>query len=178
MQCQVHSPERPSMARRFINQFAHQEASTRCLSPTANSFGESHRHLYLQVELSDSTGSIGARMWNASEGLYKSFENGDYIRVEGATQIFQGAVQLILKRIEKVDPAQVNPEDFTLSRSGRGQTFHPAGRNAPRHERSGPGHPGRVFFARRALTAKLMMARPEPRIIMPSTADCWLTSWA
>ena len=30
-------------------------------------------------------------MWNASEAVYSSFENGDYVRVEGTTQLFQGA---------------------------------------------------------------------------------------
>ena len=101
------------MTRRFINQFGHQEAinevfvvSGKLLRPNRNG------NLYLQVELSDSTGSIGARMWNGNETLYKSFENGDYIRVEGTTQIFQGAVQLILKRIMKVDPSEVNADDF------------------------------------------------------------------
>jgi 3'-5' exoribonuclease len=102
------------MTRRFINQLGQQEsinevfvANGKQLRPNRNG------NLYLQVELSDSTGSIGARLWNAKEELYKSFENGDYIRVEGSTQVFQGALQLILKRIEKVDPSEVNPQDFT-----------------------------------------------------------------
>ena len=43
-------------------------------------------------------GTIGARMWNATEALYRSFENGDYVRVEGTTQLFQGAMQLIVTR--------------------------------------------------------------------------------
>ncbi|MGA2059403.1 MAG: OB-fold nucleic acid binding domain-containing protein [Thermoguttaceae bacterium] len=102
------------MTRRFITQFAHQEAVNEVFVANGKQLRPNRTgNLYLQVELSDSTGSIGARMWNASEGLYKSFENGDYIRVQGTTQIFQGAVQLILKRIEKVDPDQVNPQDFT-----------------------------------------------------------------
>ena len=29
-------------------------------------------------------------MWNATEAIYRSFENGDYVRVEGTTQLFQG----------------------------------------------------------------------------------------
>jgi 3'-5' exoribonuclease len=102
------------MPRRYINQFGHQEAvdevflaSDKQLRPNRSG------NLYLQLELSDRTGAIGARMWNASEALYKSFNNGDYVRVEGTTQLFQGALQLIASRLAKVDPAEVNEADFT-----------------------------------------------------------------
>ena len=101
------------MPRRYINELGHQEsidqvfvASDKQLRPNRNG------NLYLQVELSDRTGSIGARMWNANETLYKSFDNGDYVRVEGTTQLFQGAMQMIANRIAKVDPAEVDPDDF------------------------------------------------------------------
>jgi len=102
------------MPRRYVNQFGHQDAvdevflaSDKQLRPNRNG------NLYLQLELSDRTGAIGARMWNASEALYKSFTNGDYVRVEGTTQLFQGALQLIATRLAKVDPAEVNEADFT-----------------------------------------------------------------
>ncbi|MHC4179181.1 MAG: 3'-5' exoribonuclease YhaM family protein, partial [Planctomycetota bacterium] len=102
------------MSRRYVNQFGHQEAvdevfvaSDKQLRPNRNG------NLYLQLELSDRTGAIGTRMWNASEGIYKSFDNGDYVRVEGTTQLFQGALQLIATRLTKVDPAEVNEDDFT-----------------------------------------------------------------
>ncbi|MBN2578684.1 MAG: HD domain-containing protein [Pirellulales bacterium] len=101
------------MSRRFISELESQEtvssvfvANEKQLRPNRNG------NLYLQVELSDRTGSIGARMWNAQEAVYKSFESGDYVRVEGTTQVFQGALQMILSRIAKVDPAEVDPAEF------------------------------------------------------------------
>jgi 3'-5' exoribonuclease len=101
------------MPRKYINELGHQEpvsevylATDKQLRPNRNG------NLYLQVELADRGGTIGARLWNASEGIYKSFEKGDYVRVEGSTQVFQGAVQMIINRITKVDPAEVDPEDF------------------------------------------------------------------
>jgi 3'-5' exoribonuclease len=102
------------MTRRFINQFAHQEAVNEVFVANGKQLRPNRNgNLYLQVELSDSTGAIGARMWNANEVLYKSFDNGDYVRVEGTTQVFQGAVQMIITRLRKVDPSEVNPDDFT-----------------------------------------------------------------
>ncbi len=102
------------MGRRFISQLGQQEtvhevfrASDKQLRPNRNG------NLYLQLELSDRTGAIGARMWNATESLYRSFENGDYVQIEGTTQLFQGALQLIATRLVKVEPSEVNEDDFT-----------------------------------------------------------------
>ena len=69
-------------------------------------------NLYLQLELRDKTGSVGARLWNASEELARSFEPGDYLRVRGKTQIFQGSLQVILTHIDVLDPNRVEAEDF------------------------------------------------------------------
>ena len=102
------------MPRRFVNQLAHQETvdevflvSEKQLRPNRNG------NLYLQVELSDGSGALSARMWNATESLYRSFDNGDYVRVEGKTQLFQGSLQLIATRLTKMDPSGVNEDDFT-----------------------------------------------------------------
>lgn len=102
------------MPRRFINDLAHQEpvnevfvASNKQLRPNRNG------QLYLQVELSDRTGSIGARMWNANEAVYRSFDNGDYVHVEGTAQLYQGAMQMIAAGISRVEPDEVDPDDFT-----------------------------------------------------------------
>ncbi len=103
------------MSRRFVSQLAHQEtidqiflASEKQLRPNRNG------NLYLQLDLSDRSGSIAARMWNASENDYRGFENGDYVRVEGCTQLFQGTIQLIATGIRKVSPNEVNPDDFMI----------------------------------------------------------------
>ena len=103
------------MSRRFVSQFAHQEsvdqiflASEKQLRPNRNG------NLYLQMELSDRSGSISARMWNASENDFRSFENGDYVRVEGTTQLFQGTIQLIATRIGKAPVNEVDPDAFVI----------------------------------------------------------------
>jgi 3'-5' exoribonuclease len=69
-------------------------------------------NLYLHLELRDKTGSVGARLWNATEGLARTFEPGDYLHVRGKTQVFQGALQIILSHVEVVDSSRIEPEDF------------------------------------------------------------------
>ncbi len=106
------------MSRRFVNQLGHQDnvdqvflVSEKQLRPNRNG------NLYLQMELSDRTGKINARMWNASDSVYRAFDNGDYVHVEGTTQLFQGAVQLIATHLERASPKEVDPDDFAPLRS-------------------------------------------------------------
>src|SRR5262245_28173665 len=101
------------MPRRFIADLGHQEnidqiflASQKQLRPNRNG------NLYLQVDLADRTGSISARMWNAQDADYRSFEDGDLVHVEGATQIYQGGLQLIATSICKARPEEVDLADF------------------------------------------------------------------
>jgi 3'-5' exoribonuclease len=102
------------MRRRFVNELHEQEAVSQVFRAAEKQLRPNRNgNLYLQLELSDSSGRIGARMWNASESLYRSFENGDYVMVEGTTQLFQGAKQLIISRLMKVEPSEVNEDDFT-----------------------------------------------------------------
>lgn len=101
------------MPRRFVSDLGAQDnidqvflASQKQLRPNRNG------NLYLQVDLSDRTGAITARMWNASEAEYRGFEDGDLVRVEGATQIYQGGLQLIATSICKARSDEVDMADF------------------------------------------------------------------
>ena len=80
------------MSRHFVNQFTDQETVDQVFLAAdkqlrANRQG-SH---YIQVELSDRSGAIPTRMWNATEDTYRRFENGDYVRVRGSTAPFRWA---------------------------------------------------------------------------------------
>jgi 3'-5' exoribonuclease len=102
------------MRRRFVNELHEQEAVNQVFRAAEKQLRPNRNgNLYLQMELSDRSGAVGARMWNACETLYRSFENGDYVLVEGTTQLFQGARQLIVTRLMKVEPSEVNEDDFT-----------------------------------------------------------------
>jgi 3'-5' exoribonuclease len=101
------------MPRRYVNQLGHQEAidqvfmaSQKQLRPNRNG------NLYLQIELSDRTGALSARLWNATDQDYRSFEDGDFVRVEGTTQLFQGAMQMIATSVCKARSEEIDPADY------------------------------------------------------------------
>ena len=69
-------------------------------------------NLYIQVDLRDRSGTINGRLWNASDQQFRSFDSGDFLFVKGKVQLFQGALQLILNNLERIDSAQVELADF------------------------------------------------------------------
>src|SRR5262245_38029989 len=69
-------------------------------------------NLYLQLDLRDKTGTVNARLWNATEALFHSFDINDYLRVRGKAQLFQGAMQLILADLQLLEPNRVDATEF------------------------------------------------------------------
>jgi 3'-5' exoribonuclease len=101
------------MTRQYVNQLANGESVDEAFLVADKQLRANRQgNLYLHLELRDKTGSVGARLWNASEGLARTFEPGDYLHVRGKTQVFQGALQLILSHVEVIDAARVEPEEF------------------------------------------------------------------
>src|SRR5262245_9431958 len=69
-------------------------------------------NLYLQLDLRDRTGSINARLWNAGEHIFRSFDSGDFVLAKGKVQLFQGALQMILSHVERTEGEKVELGDF------------------------------------------------------------------
>jgi 3'-5' exoribonuclease len=101
------------MSRRFVRQLADGEALDEVfLVGDKQLRANRNGNLYIQLELRDRTGAIGARLWNAGEHLFRSFEAGDFLLAKGKVQLFQGALQVILSGLEKVEPSAVDLTDF------------------------------------------------------------------
>src|SRR6202790_2186574 len=105
----------PSQAvpRRFVQQLADGDNLEEVFLVTDKQLRANRNgNLYLQLELRDRTGNIGARLWNAGEPLFRSFDSGDFLLVKGKVQLFQGALQMILSHVEKVPETRVDLGDF------------------------------------------------------------------
>jgi 3'-5' exoribonuclease len=101
------------MSRRFINQLGEGESVDQIFLASEKQLRTNRNgNLYLQVRLADRTGVLTAMLWNAGEKIYESFENGDFIRVGGTTQFYNGAMQLIANRIDRADRTTIEEADF------------------------------------------------------------------
>jgi 3'-5' exoribonuclease len=101
------------MARRFVEQLADGDnVDDVFLVVDKQLRANRNGNLYIQLDLGDRSGTINARMWNAGEPLYKSFDPGDFLQVKGKVQLFQGSLQLIANTLEKHDANRVELTDF------------------------------------------------------------------
>src|ERR1700747_2268782 len=67
---------------------------------------------YLALELVDTSGRIGARVWNDVDLLDGRFATGDAIRVLGRVERFRNELQVEVRTLEPadgVDPAELTP---------------------------------------------------------------------
>src|SRR4051812_42525046 len=71
-----------------------------------------HGNPFLQVDLRDRSGGITGRMWNAGDHVFRAFENGDFVHVDGKVQLYNGVLQVIVNRVEKAEPKAVELGDF------------------------------------------------------------------
>src|SRR5262245_29870405 len=101
------------MARQFVQQQADGDAVDDVYMAVDKQLRANRNgNLYIQVELRDRTAGISARLWNAGEQVFRAFEVGDFIQVKGKVQLFQGALQMILTQLDRVEATRVELADF------------------------------------------------------------------
>jgi len=71
--------------------------------------------LFLLSQLRDKSGQVSGLLWNVDEQEMAPLAAGQYVRVRGKAQVYQGNLQIILTHIqqvgnEKIDPAEFLPE--------------------------------------------------------------------
>jgi 3'-5' exoribonuclease len=66
--------------------------------------------IYLALALSDSTGQIEARLWDARDA--EPFEQGDIVKVRGQVCRYQEKLQINLEKIRKATPQEYDLGDF------------------------------------------------------------------
>ena len=71
-------------------------------------------NLYFLATLRDRSGVMSGLMWNVTEDSVRDLSAGDYVRVRGKVQQYQGSLQLIMTSIQGVSESSCNAEDFQV----------------------------------------------------------------
>src|SRR5262249_37944725 len=101
------------MSRRFVQQLADGDSVEEIYLVTDKQLRANRNgNLYLQLELRDRTGAISARLWNAGEYQFRSFDNGDFLRIKGKVQLFQGSLQMILSHFDRAEKEKIDLADY------------------------------------------------------------------
>jgi len=105
------------MSRRFVKELSDGETIDQVFLASEKQLRTNRNgNLYLQLRLSDKTGSITAMLWNAQQKQFDSFNNGDYVQIKGTSQLYNGSMQVLAKQVDKSDGRGIDEADFiTLS---------------------------------------------------------------
>ena len=66
---------------------------------------------YLSLKLQDKTGMADAKVWTLNNDI-KSFEENDFIKIDGTVTIFNNEIQLNIKRIRRSEEGEYDPMDY------------------------------------------------------------------
>lgn len=69
---------------------------------------------YLNIILGDGTGDIEAKVWANAQDIFEKVVRGDFVKVSGKANLYQGRKQFVVQNIEKIDESQIDKGDFVL----------------------------------------------------------------
>ncbi len=72
---------------------------------------------YFALTLTDRTATVDGKIWNTTSSGIAEFDSGDYIYIEGTTNLFNQRLQIIINRLRKCNEGEYNPEDYVPSSS-------------------------------------------------------------
>lgn len=68
--------------------------------------------LYIAMFLSDRSGQLNGRMWQATETIYKALPKPGFVHIQGRSELYQNNLQIIINNISVVDASSVRIDDF------------------------------------------------------------------
>lgn len=85
--------------------------------------------LYIAMFLSDRTGKVNSRMWQATESIYSQIPSEGFVQIRGKSELYQNALQIVINDILVVDADKVNLADYMPPRK---RTSKSCSRNSER----------------------------------------------
>jgi len=68
--------------------------------------------LYIAMFISDKTGQINGRMWQATEEAYQALPKPGFVHLQGRSELYKNTLQIIVNGFKVVEPEQVCAADF------------------------------------------------------------------
>jgi 3'-5' exoribonuclease len=68
--------------------------------------------LFISLSLQDKTGLIRGRVFNEAARLRDEFDAGEFVKVQGRTDLFNGRIQLLIEKIRRINPDQDTQQGF------------------------------------------------------------------
>ncbi|MHC4927426.1 MAG: 3'-5' exoribonuclease YhaM family protein, partial [Planctomycetota bacterium] len=68
--------------------------------------------LYIAMFLSDKTGKVNSRIWQATQEQYQSLPSEGFVAIRGKSELYQGNMQVVINDFQVVPAEQVTLEDY------------------------------------------------------------------
>jgi 3'-5' exoribonuclease len=68
--------------------------------------------LYIAMFLTDKTGQLNGRMWQATETVYKALPKPGFVHIQGRSELYQNNLQIVVNTASVIDPSKVCLDDF------------------------------------------------------------------
>ncbi len=68
--------------------------------------------LYIATYVSDRTGQLNGRKWQASEADYGLLPKPGFVHIKGRSELYQNNLQVIINQFKVIDSGQVDLDDF------------------------------------------------------------------
>jgi 3'-5' exoribonuclease len=68
--------------------------------------------LYIAMYLSDRTGKVNCRMWQATEQFYQQIPSEGFIQIRGKSELYQNALQIVVNDVLVVGQDKINLADY------------------------------------------------------------------
>jgi 3'-5' exoribonuclease len=68
--------------------------------------------LYIAMFVSDKTGKLNCRVWQATEELFNSLPREGFVQIKGRSELYQNALQIVADQLMPVAAGKVNIDDY------------------------------------------------------------------
>lgn len=113
--------------------------------------------VFLSFTLFDRTGALDGRVFEQVEAAEKAFVNDDYLLVKGKVITFHGKPQLVVDRLERLDPEPIDAKEFGSPPAPSEAAPSKATEKADKSEGGKQAH--------KHLRAKLMQLLDDPEVV-------------
>ena len=101
------------MAHKFINQIeAGQKIDDIYIVKDPILRSTTRGDLYIAMFLTDRTGQLNGRMWQATETTYRSLPKPGFVHIKGRSELYQNNLQIVINNVAFIDPGNVDINDF------------------------------------------------------------------
>ncbi|MDX2011304.1 MAG: OB-fold nucleic acid binding domain-containing protein [Myxococcaceae bacterium] len=121
---------------------------------------------YLSLTLTDRTGEVDGRVFENVEAADGAFTTGDYLLLKGRIGSFHGKSQIVIDRLERLDPEPIDPKEFEFTAPPAPPAGEPKEKEKERRAEKPERHEDDAPTSHKAARQRLLKLLDNPTIAL------------